>query len=163
MSLRFLPAKPDHPLARSDPEWTAPLGQEHSPQVRALWDEQQPLDVVAFCRPLGLGFKRHMPLTVTDVGPGSHGEELEVQPHMKLELIDGFKGTGVNIIVVPSDIQASMYHQVWCRVPLGFESSMAAQAELAGNLAVDCRSSKKYWHFIRAGDTNLTMEMALQI
>lgn len=36
-------------------------------------------------------------------------------------------------------------------------------AELAGNVAVDTLSSRKYWHFITAGDDVLTLEVACAI
>ena len=46
---------------------------------------------------------------------------------------------------------------------LGFDSARRILAELAGNIAVDCLSSKKYWHFINCGDASLVAEVGLLI
>lgn len=46
---------------------------------------------------------------------------------------------------------------------LGFDSARSILAELAGNIAVDCISSKKYWHFINCGDAALATEVGLLI
>ena len=46
---------------------------------------------------------------------------------------------------------------------LGFDSARRILAEFAGNIAVDCISSKKYWHLINCGDAALVGEVALLI
>ena len=50
-----------------------------------------------------------------------------------------------------------------CSTSLGFDSARRILAEFAGNIAVDCISSKKYWHFINCGDAALVAEVALLI
>jgi diphosphate--fructose-6-phosphate 1-phosphotransferase len=50
-----------------------------------------------------------------------------------------------------------------CSTSLGFDSARRVLAELAGNIAIDCMSSKKYWHFINCGDAALVAEVGLLI
>ncbi len=58
---------------------------------------------------------------------------------------------------------ANFYYPYYLPIPLGFDSSRRMLSELAGNISIDSLSSKKYWHFIRCGDSTLTMEVALNI
>jgi len=50
-----------------------------------------------------------------------------------------------------------------CSTSLGFDSARRVLAELAGNIAVDCLASKKYWHFINAGDAQLVGEVGMLV
>jgi len=67
------------------------------------------------------------------------------------------------VIVPQSRNQHVMIGNGICETSLGFDSARRILAELAGNIAVDCISSKKYWHFINCGDTALVGEVGLLI
>lgn len=73
-------------------------------------------------------------------------------------------GESVTVSIIP---QSRNQHVVVsggiCSTSLGFDSARRILAEFAGNIAVDCISSKKYWHFINCGDAALVTEVALLI
>ena len=70
----------------------------------------------------------------------------------------------VCVVIVPQSRNQHVYIPSGiCQTSLGFDSARRSLAELAGNIAVDCISSKKYWHFINVGDAALAGEVALLI
>lgn len=70
----------------------------------------------------------------------------------------------VNVVVIPQSRNQHVYiENGLCSTSLGFDSARRILAELAGNIAVDCLASKKYWHFINCGDAALVTEVGLLI
>ena len=71
---------------------------------------------------------------------------------------------GITVNVIPQSRNQHVFVPSGLRsTSLGFDSARRVLAELAGNIAVDCISSKKYWHFINCGDAALVGEVALLI
>ena len=58
----------------------------------------------------------------------------------------------VTVIGVPKSKNANFYFPYYLPITLGFDSSRWMLSELAGNVAIDSMSSRKYWHFIHCGD-----------
>lgn len=71
-------------------------------------------------------------------------------------------GCRTSVVGVPHSKNLSMYVPHYMSVTLGFDSARCRLGEVAGNIAIDSLSSKKYWHFIRCGRDALTVEVALQ-
>lgn len=70
----------------------------------------------------------------------------------------------ISVVIVPQSRNQHVYIPGGiCSTSLGFDSARRSLAELAGNIAVDCICSKKYWHFINVGDAALAGEVALLI
>eukprot|EP00397_Hematodinium_sp_SG-2012_P001959 GEMP01001964.1.p1 GENE.GEMP01001964.1~~GEMP01001964.1.p1 ORF type:complete len:1291 (+),score=257.22 GEMP01001964.1:218-4090(+) len=67
------------------------------------------------------------------------------------------------LIGIPKSKNANFYIPRYLPITLGFDSARRSLGEVAGNVAVDSISSKKYWHFICCGDAALTMEVSLSI
>ena len=84
-------------------------------------------------------------------------------PH-SVQLSNLLKSVDVCVSIVPQSRNQHVYiPNGICATSLGFDSARRILAELAGNIAVDCLASKKYWHFINAGDAGLVAEVGLLI
>eukprot|EP00928_Gymnodinium_smaydae_P020275 TRINITY_DN17842_c0_g2_i2.p1 TRINITY_DN17842_c0_g2~~TRINITY_DN17842_c0_g2_i2.p1 ORF type:complete len:1219 (+),score=232.07 TRINITY_DN17842_c0_g2_i2:69-3725(+) len=71
-------------------------------------------------------------------------------------------GSRVSVVGVPHSKNLNLYVPHFMPITLGFDTAARTVSEVAGNIAVDALSSKKYWHFVRCGHDALTMEVALQ-
>jgi pyrophosphate--fructose-6-phosphate 1-phosphotransferase len=87
-------------------------------------------------------------------------DELE----MSVQLLNALRPADICVTIVPQSRNQHVYiPNGLCTTSLGFDSARRVLAELAGNIAVDCLASKKYWHFINAGDAQLVAEVGLLI
>jgi len=72
------------------------------------------------------------------------------------------KGSNVKVIGVPKTIDGDLKNE-YVETSFGFDTACKTYAEFIGNLALDTRSSKKYYHFIRLMGRNashITLECA---
>jgi len=67
------------------------------------------------------------------------------------------------LVGIPKSKNGNFYVPRYLPITIGFDSARRCLSELAGNIAKDSRSSKKYWHFIVCGDSALSMEVSLSI
>jgi pyrophosphate--fructose-6-phosphate 1-phosphotransferase len=81
-----------------------------------------------------------------------------------VELVNLLTETDIVACIVPQSRNQHVFiPNGLCGTSLGFDSARRVLAELAGNIAVDCLASKKYWHFINAGDAQLVAEVGMLI
>ena len=81
-----------------------------------------------------------------------------------VELTKILEPCGICVTIVPQSRNQHVFiPRSLCSTSLGFDSARRVLAELAGNIAVDCLASKKYWHFINAGDAQLVAEVGMLI
>eukprot|EP00400_MALV-I_sp_L67-5_P001285 gene1285-163_t len=73
------------------------------------------------------------------------------------------KDDSVTVVGVFQSPNANTYVPSYIPVTLGFDSARGVLSELAGNVVVDCVSSKRFYHFVRCPSATLTMEVVLRI
>lgn len=75
------------------------------------------------------------------------------------------KGSPVRVVGCPKTIDGDLKNDA-VEVSFGFDTACRVYAELAGNVARDCLSAKKYWHFIRLmgrSASHIALEVALKV
>lgn len=82
-------------------------------------------------------------------------------------LAENFKANGMKtaVIGVPKTIDGDLKVKPHIPVSFGFDTACKVYSELAGNVALDALSSRKYYHWIRLmgrAASNITLEVALQ-
>ena len=73
-------------------------------------------------------------------------------------------GAGVQVIGAPKTIDGDLKNEV-VEASFGFDTATKVYSELIGNIQRDCRSAKKYWHFIKLmgrSASHIALECALQ-
>uniref|UniRef100_A0A0G4I797 Phosphofructokinase domain-containing protein n=1 Tax=Chromera velia CCMP2878 TaxID=1169474 RepID=A0A0G4I797_9ALVE len=65
------------------------------------------------------------------------------------------------VIAVPKSMDGHIYVPEFVPVTLGFDSACKVLTEYSGNISQDSTSSKKYYHFIRCGSSQINLECAL--
>lgn len=71
---------------------------------------------------------------------------------------------GVQVIGAPKTIDGDLKNEV-VEASFGFDTATKVYSELIGNIQRDCRSAKKYWHFIKLmgrSASHIALECALQ-
>ena len=71
---------------------------------------------------------------------------------------------GVQIIGVPKTIDGDLKNE-HVEISFGFDTATKVYSELIGNVARDCNSAKKYWHFMKLmgrSASHIALECALQ-
>ncbi len=74
------------------------------------------------------------------------------------------KKAGVQIIGCPKTIDGDLKNE-WIETSFGFDTACKVYSELIGNVQRDCKSSRKYWHFIKVmgrSASHIALECALQ-
>jgi len=75
------------------------------------------------------------------------------------------RGSPVSVIGVPKTIDGDLKGAM-VEASFGFDTATKLYSELAGNIARDAASGRKYWHFIRLmgrSASHITLECALQV
>lgn len=75
-------------------------------------------------------------------------------------------GRGVQVIGIPKTIDGDLQVPDLLDISFGFDTATRIYSELAGNIAQDTPSSRKYWHFIRImgrAASHVALEVALQV
>ncbi len=73
-------------------------------------------------------------------------------------------GAGVQVIGAPKTIDGDLKNEV-VEASFGFDTATKVYSELIGNIQRDCKSAKKYWHFIKLmgrSASHIALECALQ-
>ncbi len=74
------------------------------------------------------------------------------------------QGSSTVVVGVPKTIDGDMRND-YIEASFGFDTACKTYAELIGNIARDCRSAAKYWHFVRLmgrAASHVALECALQ-
>jgi len=74
------------------------------------------------------------------------------------------KKTGIQIIGVPKTIDGDLRCDL-VETSFGFDTATKLYSELIGNIECDCKSARKYWHFIKLmgrAASHIALECALQ-
>jgi len=72
--------------------------------------------------------------------------------------------SGVQVIGVPKTIDGDLKNE-HIEISFGFDTATKVYSELIGNVARDCNSAKKYWHFMKLmgrSASHIALECALQ-
>jgi pyrophosphate--fructose-6-phosphate 1-phosphotransferase len=75
------------------------------------------------------------------------------------------KKSGIAVIGCPKTIDGDLKNQ-FIETSFGFDTACKTYSELAGNIARDANSAKKYWHFIKLmgrAASHIALETALQV
>jgi pyrophosphate--fructose-6-phosphate 1-phosphotransferase len=80
-------------------------------------------------------------------------------------LAENLKEIGTQVIGIPKTIDGDLQVPGLLQIPFGYHSACMAFATEVGNLASDCRSDLKYWHFSRLmgrSASHIALEVAFQ-
>ncbi len=75
------------------------------------------------------------------------------------------RGEPISVIGVPKTIDGDLKSEV-IETSFGFDTATKLYSELAGNIARDAASGRKYWHFVKLmgrSASHITLECALQV
>ncbi|MEI6877023.1 MAG: diphosphate--fructose-6-phosphate 1-phosphotransferase, partial [Spirochaetota bacterium] len=75
------------------------------------------------------------------------------------------RGEPISVIGVPKTIDGDLKSEV-IEASFGFDTATKLYSELAGNIARDAASGRKYWHFVKLmgrSASHITLECALQV
>jgi pyrophosphate--fructose-6-phosphate 1-phosphotransferase len=80
-------------------------------------------------------------------------------------LAENLRELGTQVIGIPKTIDGDLQVPGLLPLPFGYHSASLAMATEISNLNSDCKSDRKYWHFIRLmgrSASHITLEVALQ-